>query len=104
MTAKSKMIRIAAAAILMVSVSFVASSQTNDHSQKNQNGRQGPPKFEELLEKMDTNKDGMLAKSEVKGPLLENFTNVDKNEDGLITKAELESMPKPKGNRRPKPE
>ncbi|QXP62352.1 YHYH protein [Polaribacter sp. HaHaR_3_91] len=71
--------------------------------------RRGPPRdgneerkggerknFEELLEMMDTDKDGKLSKTETKGPLKEDFSKVDKNNDGFITKDELGKEPKKK--------
>ena len=50
--------------------------------------------FSELLEMMDTDKDGKLSKTEVKGPLKEQFSKRDINKDGFISKDELESLPK----------
>ncbi|MCI4669469.1 MAG: EF-hand domain-containing protein [Bacteroidia bacterium] len=78
-------------------------------SQKNQptesRGKQGqpdrPPSFEQLLDKMDANKDGMLSKSEVQGPLQREFVKIDLNEDGLITKEEFAKAPKPERGERP---
>jgi hypothetical protein len=58
--------------------------------------KQGPPKFEDLLLKMDANKDGMLAKAETKGPLLENFDKIDLDHNGFLTAAEMKAAPKPK--------
>ncbi|MCL7764664.1 YHYH protein [Polaribacter sp. Z014] len=45
--------------------------------------------FNELLEMMDTDKDGKLSKTEVKGPLKLQFSKVDTNKDGFLTKEEL---------------
>ncbi|WP_405607472.1 YHYH protein [Polaribacter sp. Asnod1-A03] len=53
-------------------------------------GRRQPRSFSELLEVMDTNKDGKLAKEETKGPLAEQFSRLDSNKDGFLTKEELE--------------
>ena len=39
---------------------------------------------------MDTNKDGKISKSEVKGKLKDNFDRRDTNKDGYITEDELE--------------
>lgn len=44
---------------------------------------------------MDTNNDGMLSKSEVKGPILNDFDKIDTNGDGFISKEEFEKAPKP---------
>ena len=59
--------------------------------------KQGPPCFERLLSEMDTNKDNKLSKSEIKGPLKNDFSKADLNKDGFITKEEFDKMPKPKG-------
>ncbi len=58
--------------------------------------RKEPPTFEQLLEQMDSGKDGKLSVAEVKGPLKEIFADVDTNEDGYITEEEFENAPKPK--------
>ncbi len=59
--------------------------------------RQGPPSIEEVF-KMDADGDGLLAKSEIKGRLLERFDEIDTDKDGFISKEELAKAPKP--NRR----
>ncbi|MRI00204.1 EF-hand domain-containing protein [Kriegella sp. EG-1] len=58
--------------------------------------RKERPTFEKLVKEMDANEDGKLAKSEVKGPLAENFDTIDANEDGFISEEEFEKAPKPK--------
>ena len=63
--------------------------------------RPKPPSFEKLLEMMDRNEDGKLAKDEVEGPLTRDFSRIDTNEDGFITEAELqEAAPHHNGRRR----
>ena len=64
-----------------------AGTKTEQKPVKNNNNT--PPSFSELLEKMDTNKDKKLSKSEVKGRLKENFDQRDKNGDGFITEEEM---------------
>lgn len=44
---------------------------------------------------MDTNNDGLLSKSEVKGPIVNDFDAIDTNGDGYISKEEFEAAPKP---------
>lgn len=61
--------------------------------------RKKPPTFKELIEKMDANEDGKLAKDEIKGKLKEHFDTVDT--DGFITEKEFENMPKPEKGKRP---
>jgi Ca2+-binding EF-hand superfamily protein len=46
----------------------------------------------QILERMDTNKDGKISKDEARGPIAENFERIDTNKDGYIDKDELRSM------------
>ena len=50
----------------------------------------------ESLTMMVTTKDGKLEKSEVRGPLQNDFERVDRNNDGFLTADELESEGDPK--------
>jgi Ca2+-binding EF-hand superfamily protein len=70
--------------------------QSDSPMSRNENGpRQGgPPQYAQLLAQMDSNKDGKLAKTEVKGRLQQEFAKVDKDQDGFISKTEFESAPK----------
>ncbi|EOR94471.1 hypothetical protein ADIARSV_2317 [Arcticibacter svalbardensis MN12-7] len=61
----------------------------------------GPPTTAALFLQMDSNKDGKLAKSEVKGPLANDFAKIDTNSDGFISKEELNKAPNPSGQRPP---
>lgn len=69
-------------------------ARVQQDGQEREGRRQGPPSIEEVF-KMDTNGDGLLAKSEVKGRLLERFDVIDANKNGLISKEEFENAPKP---------
>ncbi len=53
------------------------------------------PTYAKVLEKLDANKDGKIAKSEAKGPLEHHFAEVDRNGDGFITESEFAKAPKP---------
>jgi Ca2+-binding EF-hand superfamily protein len=66
--------------------------------------RPTPPSYEELLQKMDVNKDGKLAKNEAKGPLSKDFKQVDTNGDGFITEDELKKGKPNHKRRKPKNE
>jgi len=51
---------------------------------------------------MDSNNDGKLAKSELKGRILEHFDEINTDGDGFITRTEFENAPKPeRGQGRP---
>lgn len=56
---------------------------------KKGNNQNTPPSFADLLGKMDSNDDGKLSKTEVKGKLQENFDKRDSNKDGYITEDEM---------------
>ncbi|QOD61688.1 YHYH protein [Polaribacter haliotis] len=63
--------------------------------------RGGGERRGDLITQMDTNKDGKLSKSEIKGPLKEQFSKIDLNGDGFISKEELQKVPRTnRGNRR----
>lgn len=62
--------------------------------------RKAPPSIDEVF-KMDTNGDGKLAKSEIKGRLLEKFDAIDTDNDGFISKTEFQNMPRPQRGQRP---
>lgn len=95
-----KQLMLLMAIFLMVACS--ANKETADTNQQPERterrggkGGQQPPSVDEIIAQMDANKDGKLAKSEVKGRLLEDFAKIDTNEDGFLSKAELEKAPKP---------
>jgi len=83
--------------LVVFCVGFVGISSAQ--SQRDEKPK-GPPTFEQLLEKMDENKDGKIEQSEVKGPLKDDFKTIDTNEDGFISEKELENAPKPKRRER----
>lgn len=87
--------------IIILSLLFSPYNQVFGQNQSD-GKQQGPPNFAQLLAEMDANKDGKLAKSEVKGPLLNDFSKIDTNEDGYISEEEFEKAPKPEGGRPPK--
>ena len=75
-------------------------SEPRQQAGSQQGGRQqgGPPSFSQLLSEMDANKDGKLAKSEVKGPLANDFAKIDADNDGFLTESELKNAPAPQRN------
>jgi Ca2+-binding EF-hand superfamily protein len=71
-------------------------SATSSFGQTEKEGNKPPkekPTFSELLTKMDKNKDGKLAESEVEGPLKRDFATIDANKDGFITEKEFAKAP-----------
>lgn len=62
---------------------------------KRPGGQNGPPTPEAMMERMDADGDGRLAKSEVRGRLAERFAEIDANSDGFLNIAEIENMPRP---------
>jgi Ca2+-binding EF-hand superfamily protein len=79
---------------------FLFALSVNAQSSDRQERGKKPPTFNDLLEKMDTDKNGKLSKNEVRGPLKEIFNKIDSNEDGFISKKEFEKAPKPKRKER----
>lgn len=79
---------------------FLCTLNLNAQSSKNTERGKKPPTFKQLLKEMDTDEDGKLSKSEIKGPLKEGFEKVDTDEDGFITEEEFKKAPKPKRRER----
>jgi Ca2+-binding EF-hand superfamily protein len=46
-------------------------------------------RVKDILERMDTNKDGKISKEEAKGMVAENFERLDLNKDGFVDREEL---------------
>ncbi|MGY0391162.1 EF-hand domain-containing protein [Bizionia sp. KMM 8389] len=82
-------------AALLVFGLFLVTNLTFAQQQKGRDQKK-PPTFSELLEKMDANEDGKLAKDEISGNLKNHFSDIDTDEDGYITEEELKNAPKPK--------
>lgn len=80
----------------------VSSRTQQDKPQKGDRPQRGErPQFADLLSRMDANKDGKLAQSELQGRMKENFSKMDSNGDGFISEAEFKNAPRPqRGGRR----
>lgn len=86
---------------MIVVATYLLSNQAYSQNRP-QNGQQEPPSYANMLSEMDANKDGMLSKNEVKGPLKRDFSKIDTDKNGFITKDEFEKAPKPEqGGQRP---
>ncbi|MFD0836206.1 EF-hand domain-containing protein [Mariniflexile aquimaris] len=84
--------------ITMLSIVLLAACKSSEGDNKNgaaPRGQGGQPSVEKLLAEMDANKDGKLSKTEVSGPLKNDFSKIDTDNDGFITEAELKNAPKP---------
>lgn len=91
-----KTIAIVAITSIAVSCSAQNSQASNIQTARGQQG--GPPSFSQLLKEMDANKDGKLAKSELKGPLANDFDKIDTDKDGFLSESELKAAPAPQRN------
>ncbi|MFT5780589.1 MAG: hypothetical protein ACI837_003552 [Crocinitomicaceae bacterium] len=60
-------------------------------------GQGGRPEPSQMMEQMDANGDNQLEKSEVRGPLLNDFDRLDSDGDGYISLQELENAGLPRG-------
>lgn len=72
-------------------------------NQEQKRGQQGQDPFAE----MDKNNDGLLTKTEAKGPISRDFDKIDLDKDGIISREEFDKAPKPKrgeGDRPPRKE
>lgn len=87
--------------LLVLGMMSISYAQQRGGQRPERGQRPEPPSFEELLEKMDANDDGKLAKDEVAGPLARDFKQIDSNEDGFITEEELSKGKPDRKRRRP---
>lgn len=87
-------------AVITVISSCKSSSETTEKPEQKRGGKR--MSIDALFTQMDSNKDGKLSKSEVKGPLAKEFSKIDANNDGFISKEELKNAPKPERKQRPR--
>lgn len=59
------------------------------------------PAPEEVMKKLDANKDGKISKEESKGPVKKDFERIDTNKDGYIVIEEIKSAPMPPSRKGP---
>jgi Ca2+-binding EF-hand superfamily protein len=88
--------------ILAVNTCFLMAVQAQDVDTTTSKHRKAPPSPERLMADLDENKDGKIAKDEVRGPLVERFDQVDLDGDGFLSAEELAQMPPPPKNGRRK--
>ena len=70
-----------------VTLLFISCKTSN--TSENKQGKERP-NVEQLIIEMDDNKDGVLSKLEVKGPLLTDFDKIDLDKNGFLSKEELQ--------------
>ena len=68
------------------------------NGQQDQRPEQGRPSVSDIFAELDSNQDGKLSESEVKGPLANDFSAIDSNSDGYLEKEELKNAPRREGN------
>lgn len=86
---------------VMVFFLGTCSESTNSKTNQRPPEKGDRPQLTQLIAEMDANKDGKLAKAEVKGPLANDFDKIDADKDGFLTEAELQKMeasPPPRRN------
>ena len=81
-------------AFICFGITFSNAQQRGERQQKER------PTYAKILEEMDENEDGKLAKTEVKGPLKDMFAKIDTDEDGFISEEEFKNAPKPERRER----
>lgn len=57
-----------------------------------QDGPDGPPRGERIMEELDTNGDGQIAKSEVEAKRASAFAEADANGDGAVSQSEFSAF------------
>lgn len=85
-------------AVIVSTILLFESCKSAQQKNKQEGKHRKRPTAEQLIEKMDTNEDGLISVKEARGPLAENFTKIDENEDGFLSLEELENMPEPSHN------
>lgn len=83
---KLKTIKLVITVVTIALFTSCKSSETNKKQGNGQRGQGGQPSVSQLLEQMDSNKDGKLSESEVKGPLKNDFSKIDTDEDVFFQK------------------
>ncbi|MCK0148176.1 YHYH protein [Arenibacter sp. F26102] len=88
--------------LLILTVTFLISCKSNQEKKKEQGPQEQRPSSAQLISEMDSNKDGKLSKTEVQGPIANDFANIDINNDGFLTLEELIKVEKNQQNRPPR--
>ncbi len=87
--------------LIILTFTILISCKSNQEKKEQQEPNGQRPSSTQIISEMDSNQDGKLSKSEVKGPIAEDFANIDSNDDGFLTLEELNKAEKNQENRPP---
>ncbi len=87
--------------LIILTFTILISCKSNQEKKKQHEPNGQRPSSTQIISEMDSNQDGKLSKSEVKGPIAEDFANIDSNNDGFLTLEELNKAEKNQENRPP---
>ena len=87
--------------LILLAFTILISCKSNQVKNEQQEPNGERPSSSQIISELDSNNDGKLSKSEVKGPIAEDFTTIDSNNDGYLTLEELNKTEKNQGNRPP---
>ena len=85
--------------LLLLAFTILISCKSNQEKKEQQERNGQRPSSTQIISELDSNEDGKLSKSEVKGPITNDFTNIDSNNDGFLTLEELNKAEKNQENR-----
>ncbi|AXT54580.1 YHYH protein [Aquimarina sp. AD1] len=77
------------ALFVILTLTTLISCKLNQKKKEQQEPNGQRPSSAQLIDELDSNKDGKLSKVEVKGPIEDDFNNIDSNNDGFLTLEEL---------------
>ncbi|WP_299184734.1 YHYH protein [uncultured Aquimarina sp.] len=77
------------ALFVILTLTILISCKLNQEKKEQQEPNGQRPSSAQLIDELDSNKDGKLSKAEVKGPIADDFNNIDSNNDGFLTLEEL---------------
>ncbi|CAZ97467.1 YHYH protein [Zobellia galactanivorans] len=87
--------------LILLTFSILISCKSNQEKKEQQEPNKQKPSSTQIISELDSNEDGKLSKSEVKGPIADDFTNIDSNNDGFLTLEELNKAEKNQEHRPP---
>ena len=80
--------------LILFTFTILISCKSNQQKKDRQQPNGQRPSSTEIISEMDSNQDGKLSKSEVKGPIAEDFATIDSNNDNFLTLEELQKAEK----------